>query len=204
MVESVDAQNPDIMWLPLGQVVEAVAHAVSALPAEQRRSALEAMMAPLVPPLQAALVAPAAAGAPLPGPPASAARVIQLVDRLTVVFRHASCTSCPDYSDFIRLLKVPQSVYGVGIRDCVVTSFQVCMQQTDKLATLARRYVADPEAVAAALARVWGVFEAALARFGDDERIAEHLCRAPRYALRTAVRMLPNMCNGEFCHSCCT
>ena len=53
------------------------------------------------------------------------------------------------------------------------------------------RYVEDPEAVAAALGRVWGVFEAALARFHDDERTAEHLCRAPRYALRTAVRAEP-------------
>ena len=45
--------------------------------------------------------------------------------------------------------------------------------------------------MAAALGRVWGVFEAALARFHDDERTAEHLCRAPRYALRTAVRTKP-------------
>ncbi|KAK9827594.1 hypothetical protein WJX81_001986 [Elliptochloris bilobata] len=116
------------------QVVEGVAHAVSALPAEQRRSALEAMVAPLVQPLQAALVAPGGREGPLPSPPASAALVVQLVDRLTVVFR----------------------------------------------------FVADPEAVAAALGRVWGVFEAALARFHNDERTAEHLCRAPRYALRTA------------------
>ena len=60
------------------------------------------------------------------------------------------------------------------------------------------RYVEDPEAVAAALGRVWGVFEAALARFHDDERTAEHLCRAPRYALRTAVRAEPTV----FCHAC--
>jgi len=79
-----------------GQVVEAVAHAVTALPAEQRRAALAAMLAPLVTPLQAALVAPAGgggaagAGGALPGPPASAALVIQLVDRLTAVFRCAA------------------------------------------------------------------------------------------------------------------
>ena len=71
------------------QVVEAVAHAVSALPAEQRRAALEAMITPLVRPLQAALGAPGAREGPLPSPPASSALVIQLVDRLTVVFRCA-------------------------------------------------------------------------------------------------------------------
>jgi len=64
-----------------------------------------------------------------------------------------------------------------------------CARLCDNAAArAARRYVDDPEAVAAALARVWGVLEAALARFRDDERCAEHLCRAPRYALRTAVR----------------
>lgn len=71
------------------QVVEAVAHAVSALPAEQRRAALEAMITPLVRPLQAALGAPGGREGPLPSPPASSALVIQLVDRLTVVFRCA-------------------------------------------------------------------------------------------------------------------
>ena len=69
------------------QVVEAVAHAVSALPTEQRRAALEAMIMPLVRPLQAALGAPGGREGALPSPPASAALVIQLVDRLTVVFR---------------------------------------------------------------------------------------------------------------------
>lgn len=71
-----------------------MAHAVSALPAEQRRAALEAMITPLVRPLQAALGAPGGREGPLPSPPASSALVIQLIDRLTVVFRCAGACMC--------------------------------------------------------------------------------------------------------------
>lgn len=77
-----------------------------------------------------------------------------------------------------------------------------CLKQNRcELSLVLSRYVEDPEAVAAALGRVWGVFEAALARFHDDERTAEHLCRAPRYALRTAVRAGP-WCSARVLPEC--
>ena len=71
------------------QIMEAVARIVSTLPEEQRRSALGAMLMPVVQPLQQALANSHSNGGSAPHAAAqpSDAVVLPLFDRLTIVFR---------------------------------------------------------------------------------------------------------------------
>lgn len=55
----------------------------------------------------------------------------------------------------------------------------------DRVTTIFRS-VKDPDDVAQALVRLWPWIEAALARFGSDAPAVERICRAPRYAVRSA------------------